>query len=204
MGDCNMQLDFTAIRGEPIEKPLETTVTAFNELSGVSISVNSKSPSEGKIAPNTGEIQARRLAIQYQQEQAEKERTREMYREYQKNIIISGSLRTEIIKGARTGEPLVALLLKAVKCISIMTSDTLFYSQIEEDIKSIYGAGLLEKEPLELEIKDTRERLLRLEQALQRDTEPADSKRRIEWAIQAHRERISQLQGLIENGKTQL
>lgn len=107
-------------------------------------------------------------------------------------------MRTDILKGAKAGEPPVALLLKAVKCISLMTGDTVFYSQLEGDIKSIYGAGLLEPEPLKIEIQETQERLQRLQKALERDTEPADSKQRIERAIQAHKERISQLQGLIK------
>lgn len=107
-------------------------------------------------------------------------------------------MRTAILKGAKAGEPPVALLLKAVKCISLMTGDTVFYSQLEGDIKSIYGAGLLEPEPLKIEIQETQERLQKLQKALERDTETADSKERIKRAIEAHKARISQLQGLIE------
>ena len=98
----------------------------------------------------------------------------------------------------RAGEDIYSLFLKAVKAISLMTSNTVFYSQLEGDIKSIYGAGLLEPEPLKIEIQETQERLQRLQKALERDTEPADSKQRIERAIQAHKDRISQLQGLIK------
>lgn len=206
-----MQLDFTAIRGDPVEKKTETATdapesptAAFNGIALTKLLEPTKKPSGGKIEPNLEGEKAGRLAIQYRQEQAERDRTREVYREYQQNIKSSGGLRTEILKGAKAGEPPVGLLLKAVKCISLMTSDTVFYNQLEGDIKSIYGAGLLEPEPLEIELKETQERLQRLEQALKRDTEPADSKKRIERAIQAHRERISQLQGLIEQGKTQL
>ena len=98
----------------------------------------------------------------------------------------------------RAGEDIYSLFLKAEKAISLMTSNTVFYSQLEGDIKSIYGAGLLEPEPLKIEIQETQERLQRLQKALERDTEPADSKQRIERAIQAHKDRISQLQGLIK------
>ena len=206
-----MQLDFTAIRADPIERKTETApdalespTAAFNGLDLIKLPEPPKKLSEGKIKLNTEGEQAGRLAIQYQLEQAERDHTREVYRQYQRNIKNSGGLRTEILKGAKAGEPLVALLLKAVKCISLMTSDTVFYTQLERDIKNIYGAGLLEREPLEIELKEVQQRLQRLEQALQRNTEPTDSKQRIERAIQAHRKRISQLQGLIETEKNQL
>lgn len=157
------------------------------------VPVEPKTPQKAPQRATEGTETAGRLLAQYRQEKAEHERTLEVYREYQKNIRESGSLRTDILKGAKAGEPPVALLLKAVKCISLMTGDTVFYSQLEGDIKSIYGAGLLEPEPLKIEIQETRERLQRLQKALERDTEPADSKQRIERAIQAHKDRISQL-----------
>jgi len=193
-----MQLDFTAIRGNLAEKPLESPVAAFVELDSKEVPVEHKTPQKSPQRATEGTETAGRLLAQYRQEKAEHERTLEVYREYQKNIRESGSLRTDILKGAKAGEPPVALLLKAVKCISLMTGDTVFYSQLEGDIKSIYGAGLLEPEPLKIEIQETQERLQRLQKALERDTEPADSKQRIERAIQAHKDRISQLQGLIE------
>ena len=193
-----MQLDFTAIRGNLAEKPLESPVAAFVERDSKEVPVEPKTPQKAPQRATEGTETAGRLLAQYRQEKAEHERTLEVYREYQKNIRESGILRTDILKGAKAGEPPVALLLKAVKCISLMTGDTVFYSQLEGDIKSIYGAGLLEPEPLKIEIQETRERLQRLQKALERDTEPADSKQRIERAIQAHKDRISQLQGLIE------
>ena len=199
-----MQLDFTAIRGNLAEKPLESPVAAFVERDSKEVPVEPKTPQKAPQRATEGTETAGRLLAQYRQEKAEHERTLEVYREYQKNIRESGSLRTDILKGAKAGEPPVALLLKAVKCISLMTGDTVFYSQLEGDIKSIYGAGLLEPEPLELELKGVQERLQNLQKALERDTEPADSKQRIERAIQAHRDRETQLKSMIETGKTQL
>ena len=193
-----MQLDFTAIRGDLAEKPLEAPVTAFNRKDSIEVPTGAKSPQKALQRATEGEEKAGRLIAQYKQEQAEHERTLAIYREYQHNIKESGSLRTAILKGAKAGEPPVALLLKAVKCISLMTGDTVFYSQLEGDIKSIYGAGLLEPEPLKIEIQETQERLQKLQKALERDTETADSKERIKRAIEAHKARISQLQGLIE------
>jgi len=80
-------------------------------------------------------------------------------REYQQNIKTSSQLQTEILKGARAGEDIYSLFLKAVQAISCMTSNKTFYSQLEEDIKTIYGRGLQEPAPLLLEIQQARHAL---------------------------------------------
>lgn len=59
----------------------------------------------------------------------------EVYKEYQQNILASGTLRAEITKGAKAGEDPETLLLKAVKAISLMTGDKLFYEQIKTEIE---------------------------------------------------------------------
>ena len=82
-----------------------------------------------------------------------------------------------------------------------MTSNTLFYSQLNDDIRAIYGAGLLEPKPLELELEEVQGRLEKLREASQRETEPADNKERIKRAIQAHEQRATQLKELIEKAK---
>lgn len=199
-----MELDFTAIRGHLTENPLKAPVTAFNGLECKEVPIEPKNTQKAQKRATEGVEQAGRLALYYQQEQANHERTLEVHREYQKNIKESCSLRTEILKGSKVGEPPVALLLKAVKCISLMTGDTVFYSQLEGDLVSIYGAGLLQPEPLELELKGVQDRLQNLQKALERDVEPADNKQRIERAIQSSRARERQIKDMIEKGKTQL
>ena len=87
------------------------------------------------------------------QNKAEIDRNLEVYRTYQENIKRSGQLQTDILKGAIAGEDIYSLFLKAVQAISCMTSNKAFYSQIEEDIKTIYGRGLQEPAPLLLEIQ---------------------------------------------------
>jgi len=93
------------------------------------------------------------------QNKAEKDRNLEVYRTYQENIKRSGQLQTDILKGARAGEDIYSLFLKAVQAISCMTSNKTFYSQLEEDIKTIYGRGLQEPAPLLLEIQQARHAL---------------------------------------------
>lgn len=128
---------------------------------------------------------------------AEKERAFAVYEEYQKNRKLSGQLQTDILKGAKRGEDIHSLFLKAVQAISLMTSNTVFYSQLEGDIRAIYGAGLSELKPLERELEEVQTRLEKLREAKKRETEPADSLQRIERAIQAHEDRVRQLTALI-------
>lgn len=130
----------------------------------------------------------------------ERERAVAVYGEYQKNIKLSGQLQTDILRGVKRGEDIYSLFLKAVQAISFMTSNTVFYSQLNDDIRAIYGAGLLEPKALEQELEEVQERLQRLREASQRGTEPADSLQRIERAIQAHESRARQLKEWIAQG----
>lgn len=120
-------------------------------------------------------------------------------REYQQNIKTSSQLQTEILKGARAGEDIYSLFLKAVKAISLMTSNTVFYSQLEGDIRAVYGQGLLDPLPLQIELQQVQERLTRLREAEERELE-ADSRERIKRAVQAHENRIAELEALITRG----
>lgn len=127
------------------------------------------------------------------------DRSLAIYREYQQNIKTSSQLQTEILKGARAGEDIYSLFLKAVKAISLMTSNTVFYSQLEGDIRAIYGQGLLDPLPLQIELQQVQERLKRLREAEERELE-ADSRERIKRAVTAHENRIAELEALIAKG----
>ena len=122
-------------------------------------------------------------------------------KEYQQNIKTSSQLQTEILKGAKAGESVYSLLLKACKAISLMTSNSVFYSQLEGDIRAIYGQGLLDPLPLQIELQETQERLARLREALNREIEP-DAKDRIQRAVKAHEAKIADLESLIQRDKT--
>ena len=122
-------------------------------------------------------------------------------KEYQQNIKTSSQLQTEILKGAKAGESVYSLLLKACKAISLMTSNSVFYSQLEGDIRAIYGQGLLDPLPLQIELQETQERLARLREALNREIEP-DAKERIQRAVKAHEAKIADLESLIQRDKT--
>lgn len=122
----------------------------------------------------------------------------EICKEHQENIRRSGQLKTQIIKGVKLGEDIYSLFLKAVEAIGLMTSDTVFYSQLDGDIRAIYGVGLQKQAPLELESTRIQQALEKLEQACKRKDEPPDSLQRIKDAIRAHRQRVLQLKEMIE------
>ena len=114
-------------------------------------------------------------------------------REYQQNTRNSSQLQAEILKGARAGEDIYSLFLKAVKAISLMTTNTLFYSQLEGDVRAIYGVGLGEPTPIQMELQQAQERYTKLQNAL--ETEPnGDSRERLQKAVTAHAKRISELE----------
>lgn len=175
-----MELDFTKLNsiGEFNTAPeiTENPTSPFNE----------KDDSEG----------IRQLQRQADKNKAEAERIKEVYTTYQNNIKTSGALQTEILKGLKMGEDIYRLFLKAVKAISLMTSNSVFYTQSKQDIRIIYGIGLQEKVPLQLEIKGVETRLKRLQEALISEDD-ADDRGRIETAIKLHKEKIEKLSNLI-------
>lgn len=133
-----------------------------------------------------------RIEREAERRRREQERYQNGIQEQQDAIKRSGNLRSEILKGIRQGEDTTGLLLKACECISLQTGDKLFYSQAEKDVRSIYGYGLGDMYPLQLDLSDTQARLIRLLQAEERETD-ADVKRRLHGAITAHRQRIEQI-----------
>lgn len=194
----NIVLDFTGLftQEEAPESPVEPFLGAGSSKEPVSI----EKPSQGQINGLERE-QAKQLFLQASREQEDHKRSLEVYRTYQENIKTSSTLQTEILKGLKAGEDVYSLFLKAAKAISLMTSNSLFYSQTEEDLKAIYGRGLQEKPPLQIELQEVQTRLQRLIEAEKRE-EASDSKQRIQRAIQAHENEATKLRGMIE--KTQL
>lgn len=198
-------LDFSGIfSGDPIEKaPSESPVEPILEggqygnpteqekpAEGLKTGLQGKQKAEAPITP------AKPLIMQSKREDEDRKRTLEVYKTYQENTRKSEQLQTEILKGLKAGADIYTLFLKAVDAISRMTSNTCFRSQIEEDLKSIYGAGLLEKPPLKLELEQTQTRLQRLTEARERE-QSLDSKQRIAAAIKAHENRIAELEALL-------
>lgn len=99
----------------------------FSRLRGVG---EGQSEAQGEAAPGLERLQ----------QEADRRRDAEpkalaVYQEYQRNMLAAEELRAALLKGAKEGEDTLALLLKAVRAISLMTGDPLFYEQIVRDIQ---------------------------------------------------------------------
>lgn len=198
-----MELDFTKLnrlataeKEGPLGKklPQKGTLETQTETGEYTFSNGEENAPETEILASEGIALLQRKA---DLNRAEKEQALAVYRDYQENIKRSGELQREIQDGLYLGTDIYSLFLKAVEAISLMTSDKLFYSQTERNLKAVYGVGLRERVPLELELKETESRLAKLREARERRTEPADSLQRIDRAIKAHEKRARQLRDLI-------
>ena len=185
--DSGIVLDFAGLFGDSVEqkRPSKTPLETILEGGQYKTITEPKKPAEAPPEGLEGQ-QAKGLYLQAKREAAEKQRTLDIFREYQENIKRSGQLQTEILKA-----------------ISLMTSNSLFYSQIEADTRAIYGEGLQEQAPLKCELAEVQKRLERLREAQAEELEH-DSRERIGRAIQAHEAKIAQLQGKIDRANNSI
>lgn len=72
-----------------------------------------------------------------------------------------------------------------------MTHNSVFYSQLERETLEIYGNGLQEQAPLQIQIDAARTRLQKLQEA-----EARESSQQLQAAIRAHKDKIQQLESL--------
>ena len=119
-------------------------------------------------------------------------------REYLDNVSATDDLQAEILKGIKAGEDFYHLFLKAVKAISLMTSNPQFYTQIQRDCRTLYGGIFDNKEPLEELLEETRDRMQKLEHAASVEAD-IDARDRITRCIDAHKEKIAQLEQQIQS-----
>ena len=122
------------------------------------------------------------------------EKTAELYRQEQENIKKAGDLIPEITKGILTADNPLTLLLKAIKCIGLMTGNNAFYDQSIQDIKAVYGIGLHDPQAIEIELQEIDSRLAKFWAAI-KDAAPEEQKS-LEQAIKAHEQRIEYLKEL--------
>lgn len=200
-----MQLDFSAIRGDTaLDMAAEAHIKPTEQSLAIKRGNTKGEEKELDLsqfraiteAPRKQE-QAAGLAIFYQREQQELDRAREVYKSYQNNIRAAGNLRADILNGLRAGEAAEGLLLKACKTISLMTGDTVFNKQAEQDLIAIYGEGLGAEKPLEYKLNQVQKRLKNMQQAIERGLEP-DDKRRVKAAIAAHEAEEKRIQSLLD------
>lgn len=172
-----MGLDFTAINAIPFKED--------KAGKGIGISAGADDTGSGSI-------------YSLEKEKQEREQARCVYATYQQNIKRAGTLRRDIATGIKEGGNPLPILLKAIECISLMTGDTVLYSQCKEDIVSVYGWGLGDPTPLKEELEDAQKRLVLMTRAELDSQTPPDAQRRIQGAIKAHRGLIHSLEQRIE------
>lgn len=179
------KLNFDAL--EALSQPLQGAESKEKE----NLRVNGENAAEGVVEG----AKAKRYALLEQQAETARQ-GRALWQKQADNILRSEAARTGLLKGIAAGEDPFALLLQALACISLMTGDTLLLEQGRADLLAIYGEGLLEPVPLQLQLDQVRDRLARLKAAS--PTDP-DSAARIQRAVEAHQSRLQELQRLQNN-----
>ena len=114
----------------------------------------------------------------------EKERSRE-------DLARANELQAEIFHGISRGEPAERLLLKAIESMALRDGDTVSYKEARENMKAIYGIGLGEEVPLQIELEEVEGRLTKLRESYDRekDSDQKDMVERLKNASRAHEER---------------
>ena len=141
----------------------------------------------------------KKLLIQYEQAKADRKSRADAYLKYHQNALKSAELQTAIIKGLNEGQDLTTLFLQAVQAISVMTDCADFYRIVAETVKTVYGLGFKENTALSVELADVEERLDNLQEAYL--WAESDEKRRIKKAIEAHQNRVAQINKMINERK---
>ena len=118
----------------------------------------------------------------------EKERSRE-------DLARANELQAEVFHGISRGEPAERLLLKAIESMALRDGDTVSYKEARENMKAIYGIGLGEEVPLQIELEEVEGRLTKLRESYERekDSDQKDMVERLKNAIRAHEERVESL-----------
>lgn len=190
-----MPLDFTKLNNIVLNPSKTAQKQLFREEEGkfMPSDINALIRPKKEPLDNLDKIALAKL----EKEKNDYNNTIEIYKRYQNNIKLSKGLLSEILQGAKEGEDICNLFLKAVRCISCMTGDMLFYDQIENDIKAVYGEALLEKMPLEWELEEVEKRLSMITNALKRPLDP-DVRQRIQRAGEAHENKKARLERLVD------
>lgn len=102
----------------------------------------------------------------------------------------SESLQVQILKGINEGLSVEKLLIKALECISEITGNSYYKTSAREKFIEIYGHGLQNREVLEIELRETEERLEKLHMA--------EKSRNIDIAIIEHEKKAQELRNKIE------
>ena len=76
-----------------------------------------------------------------------------------------------------------------------------YAAYIEEQMRAVYGLALMHVRPMEDELRDVEERLVRIRAAYHRDEFTEEEKKRIRFAVDLHEKNIERLKELIMRAK---
>ena len=151
---------------------------------------NTERAKEDFTDDQTGNAAARSpLERQQAQTKEDQERAFDVYKQYQQNIMLTGQLDTEIIKGLQAGEPLPSLFLKAMKAFYLCKGAENALPIIEDTLLTVYGTGLKEAEVIAMQADQIQQRLDNLRRAYTAAYTDSDRKR-LQQAIRAHENRL--------------
>ena len=128
------------------------------------------------------------------------QRARDVYKEYQHNILAASEAKNAILKGIDKGESLCALLLLAAEAIARTTNDSIFASVVKRKMVEVRGLGLGDPEALDMERQDIKARLDKLHAALERE-QGTDRESGIKWAIRAHEQELQRIEKLMKQAE---
>lgn len=130
------------------------------------------------------------------------QRARDVYNEYQHNILAASEAKNAILKGIDKGESLCALLLLAAEAIARTTNDSVFASVVKRKLVEVRGLGLGDPEALDVERQAIEQRLDNLRAALERER-GTEQESGIKWAIRAHEQERQRIEKLLEQAKAE-
>lgn len=108
-------------------------------------------------------------------------------------------IKIEIMKDIQEGKPPIEILYRCIEYIGKKSGEPTFSDVAKENIRSVYGIALGEPVLLQKELEDVIQRGKKLKEAYKREGETEENKRRIEFALIAHRKRAAQLKELLKN-----
>ena len=128
------------------------------------------------------------------------QRARDVYNEYQHNILAASEAKNAILKGIDKGESLCVLLLTAAEAIARTTNDSVFVSVVRRKLVEVRGLGLGDPEALDMERQAIEQRLDNLRAALERE-QGTDRESGIKWAIRAHEQELQRVEKLMKQAE---
>ena len=191
-----MEIDFTRLNSIPYEgkerringEPSKTLSDEQTQKTDIDTAKANTSPTE-PLKDTTGVLKLQRKA---NEEKKEREKALEVFEEHQRNTRKSEAMLEEILKGANGGEDIGSLLLKACQVISLLTANSVFYTQIERATRTQRERTQSERKPAN-ELHSILANIAKLRAAQNRETDPRELDR-IRREIEANEERAAEIQ----------